>query len=117
MKIFTAVDTEWARRKMKKRLASILITGMAETGLEPADLALMFGMTRDEMERAVASLVNGEARALDLISDIALGMDLELRFSLTPRQLPETVAAALEPRPQGVVGPQPQQFILAEEDQ
>lgn len=75
-----------ARRKTCRRVASALIRGMAETDSGFEFIAMRLGKSEQEIEQWMFSMVRGNARDLNEVSDLALAMDLEIEFSLRQYQ-------------------------------
>ena len=75
-----------ARRKVCRKVASVLIRAMAETDSDFAFLAMRLGKPEDGLRKWLYSLIDGTAPDFDRMSDLALAMGYEFEFHLVPYQ-------------------------------
>lgn len=71
----------WARRRLKRHTASVLIACMAESDVDFATIDKRLGWKLGGAKAWLVGLIECETRELDLLSDIALALGHELRFT------------------------------------
>ena len=71
-----------ARRRLCRRVASMLIRGMAETDTSYAQIAERMGVSEQVVKQLFAVLIAGTHRGLGDIADIATAMGLHMEIAL-----------------------------------
>lgn len=93
----TKFDMDKARRKNKKKIASLLIMAMAETDADYEFMASRLENTPAKIESWITGLITGKTLAMDEVSDLMLAMGLEFEFSIQRYQEPLRPQKAVEP--------------------
>jgi hypothetical protein len=81
-------DMTKARRKLKKKLAAVIINAMAETDADYDYIAARLRMDSAKVEKEICGLITGQTKALDEVSDLMLAMGAECVISLQSYQEP-----------------------------
>jgi hypothetical protein len=85
-------DLERARRKMKRRVVSALIRGMAETDVGFDLIAVRLDAPETKYRQWVMKMIDGTAKEMDDISDVATALGVEMEFSLNRYTPPDPPA-------------------------
>lgn len=83
---------ERAARRLCRRIASVLVRCMAESDMNFADIGQRLNKSESSVRRWMNSLIDGTAKELRIMSDMAVAMGVEIEFSVTPLE-------ELSPRP------------------
>lgn len=75
-------EKEFARRRLKRRVAAMLVRAMAETDMTFEQIAERVGQKPDQARKYVHDLIDGVGTELNMISDICLALDCEPEFSM-----------------------------------
>ena len=82
-----AIDA--ARLRLKRKIASVIMYAMAESGLSVEQLEHRIRRPQGFTWRFLRGLMKGTNSALNDISDLLLAMDCELEMNLRTLELPE----------------------------
>lgn len=77
-----------ARLKLKRKIAAVLISAMADSGLSVGQMDARLGQKSGFVMGAFNLLIAGLTADMNLVSDIALSMGCELDYTVVPYQPP-----------------------------
>jgi hypothetical protein len=80
-----------ARLRMKREIAALIISALAESGMNYAELEVRIGKPKGFARRYLNSLIEGKTKDMDTMSDLAWGMGFRIQFGLQqcPPALPK----------------------------
>lgn len=89
-------EKERARRKLKRRVAAMLVRCMAEQDMSLEQIAERLGEKPDGTRKYLHDLIDGIGKELNSVSDLCLALDCEPEFSARLREQPNPAPAATE---------------------